>query len=48
MIFGHCLLDELIMEIKQPQHAGFIAAHLTAKARDVGEHDRGELAGFFG
>ena len=36
------LLDDLIMNIQQPQHTGFIAAHLTAKADDVGEHDRGE------
>ncbi len=35
----------LIMDIQQPQHAGFVAAHLAAKADDVGEHDRGQLAG---
>ena len=29
------------MEVQQPQHTGFIRAHLAAKADDVGEHDRG-------
>ena len=30
------------MDVQQPQHAGFVAAHLAAKADDVGEHDRGQ------
>ena len=40
------LLDELVMDVEQPQHAGFVGAHLAAEADDVGEHDRGQLAGF--
>ena len=43
---SHRLLDELIMDVQQPQRAGFIAAHLAAKADDVGEHDRRQLARF--
>jgi hypothetical protein len=35
------LVDYLIVNIQQPQHAGFVAAHLTAEADDVGKHDRG-------
>ncbi len=42
VMLGHCLLDELIMDVQQPQHAGFVAAHLAAEADDVGEHDRGQ------
>ena len=34
------LLNNLIMDVQQPQHAGFIGSHLAAKADDVGEHDR--------
>ena len=45
MMFSHRLLDDLIMHFQQPQHAGFVAAHLAAKADDVGEHDRRQLAG---
>ena len=30
------------MDVQQPQRAGFIRAHLAAKADDVGEHDRGQ------
>ena len=41
----HRLLNELIMDVQQPQHAGFVRAHLAAKADDVGEHDRREFAG---
>ena len=41
----HCLLDNLVMNIEQPQHAGFIRAHLPTKADDVGEHDRREFTG---
>src|SRR5262249_14222395 len=37
--------DELVMDIEQSEHAGFIAAHLPAEADDVGEHDRREFAG---
>ena len=33
------------MDVQQPQHAGFIRTHLPAKADDVGEHDRRQLAG---
>ena len=33
------------MHHQHPQHAGFIAAHLAAKAHDVSEHDGGEAAG---
>jgi len=40
----HGLLNNLIMHVEQVQRAGFIGPHLTAKANDVGEHDRGELA----
>ena len=45
VMLSHGLLDDLVMDVQQPQHAGFIRAHLAAKADDVGEHDRGELAG---
>ncbi len=34
------LLNDLVMRIQQVQRAGFIAAHLAAKADDVGKHDR--------
>src|SRR5262245_58836569 len=37
---GDSVLDSLIMHIQQPQGASLVAAHLTAKADDVGEHDR--------
>ena len=43
----HGLLDELVVHIEQPQHAGFIRAHLVAKTHDVGEHDRRQLAGLY-
>ncbi len=42
----HGMADELIMDIQQAQHAGFIAAHVAAEADDVGEHDRRQLADF--
>ena len=32
------------MQLQQPQHAGFVRAHLATKADDVGEHDRGQPA----
>ena len=35
---------ELIVHLQQPQHAGFVAAHLAAKAHHVGEHDGGQTA----
>jgi hypothetical protein len=34
------VLDEPVMHLQQPQHAGFVSAHLTAEAHDVREHDR--------
>jgi hypothetical protein len=46
VMLGDCVLNDLIMDTQQPQHAGFVAAHLPAEADDVGKHDRGELAGF--
>src|SRR5262245_442781 len=45
VMLGDSLLNELIMGFQQSQRAGFVAAHLAAKAYDVGEHDRGQLAG---
>src|SRR5262245_22576203 len=39
MMLSHRLVDDLVMSFQQPQHAGFVAAHLTAKADDVREHD---------
>jgi hypothetical protein len=45
MMCADSLVNNLIMDIKLPQHAGFIAAHLAAEAHDVGEHDRGQFAG---
>jgi len=45
MTFRDGLLDELIMDLQQPQHARFIRTHLPAEADNVGKHDRGQLAG---
>src|SRR4051794_5797727 len=45
MMFTDGLLNDLVMSVQQPEGAGFVAAHLTAKAHDVGEHDRGQAAG---
>ena len=45
MTIGDCPLDNLIMNIQQPQHPPFVRAHLATKAHDVGEHDRGQTAG---
>ena len=45
VMFSHCLLDNLVMHFQQPQHAGFVRAHLAAEADDVGEHDRRQPAG---
>jgi len=42
VMLGNCLLNDVVMDLQQPQRAGFIAAHVTAKADDVGEHDRGQ------
>jgi hypothetical protein len=39
--FGDGMLNELVVDLQQAQHAGFVRAHLAAKANDVGEHDRG-------
>src|SRR5215207_8457736 len=36
------LLEEVIMGVQQPQHPGFIRAHLPTEAHHVGEHDRRE------
>ena len=41
---SHGLLDDLIMHVQQPQHAGLVRPHLAAEAHDVGKHDRRELA----
>ena len=35
----HCLLDNLIVNLQQPQHPRFVRSHLTTKADDVREHD---------
>ena len=40
VILGHSLLDDLIMRLQQSQRTGFISTHLTAKADDVGKHNR--------
>ena len=40
MMLAHSLLDQPIMHVEQPQRAGLVAAHLAAKADDVGKHDR--------
>src|SRR5262245_53636822 len=45
VVLTYGLLDELVVELQQPQHASFVAAHLATKADDVGEHDGGEFAG---
>lgn len=42
MMHAHGLLNELVVDIEQAQHAGFVAAHLAAKADNVREHDRRE------
>jgi hypothetical protein len=45
MMLSHCLPNDLVMNLQQPQRASFIVAHLATKAHDVGEHDSGQLAG---
>jgi hypothetical protein len=42
VMFSNGPLDNLIMDVKEPQHAGFIAAHLAAKTHHVGEYDGGQ------
>jgi hypothetical protein len=44
VMFVHCLLDELIMDVQQAQRVGFVGPHLAAKAHDVRKHDRGQPA----
>jgi hypothetical protein len=38
------VLNDLVVNFQQPQHAGFVAAHLAAEAHDVREHDRRQTA----
>jgi hypothetical protein len=45
MMFSDRLLNDAIMDMQQPQHAGFVGTHLAAKAYHVGEHDGCQLAG---
>ncbi len=40
MMRYHGPLNNLVMEVQQPQRPSFISAHLAAEADDVGEHDR--------
>src|SRR6059036_2247510 len=40
VMLNNCLLNYPVMGLQQPQHAGFVAAHLAAKADDVRKHDR--------
>jgi len=42
VVVGHRPLDELVMEVQQPQHPAFVAPHLAAEVHDVREHDRGQ------
>jgi hypothetical protein len=46
MMRRHGLLNKLIVEVEQAQHAGFIRAHLSTKAHYIGEHDGRQLACF--
>jgi hypothetical protein len=46
LVLSDSLSDKLVMDFQQPQGAGFVAAHLAAKADDVSEHDRGQFAHF--
>src|SRR5690349_4838257 len=39
MMFTHRLLNNLIMDVQHPQHAGFVGSHLATEADDVGKHD---------
>jgi hypothetical protein len=45
IVLNHSLSHELVMGFQQSQHAGFIGAHLAAKAHHVGEHDGVQFAG---
>src|SRR5262245_35047530 len=40
VMFADSLPDDLVMNFEHPQHASFIAAHLTTKADDVRKHNR--------
>ena len=42
MMVTHSLLDEAVMDVKQPHRAGFVRTHLMAEADDISEHDRRE------
>ena len=44
-MFDDGLLDNVVMDFQQPQHAGFVAAHLVTDAHHVGEHNGCQLAG---
>lgn len=44
MMFSDGVLDDAIKHVEQAQHAGFVRAHLTAEADEVGKHDRRQLA----
>jgi hypothetical protein len=44
MMRAHRLVDDPVMRFQQAQHAGFIRAHLAAKADDIREHDGGQAA----
>jgi hypothetical protein len=39
VVIGHQLVDELVMGFQQLEGARLVAAHLAAKADDVGEHN---------
>src|SRR5262245_27977189 len=45
MMVGYRLVDHGVVDGSDPQHASFIAPHLTAEAHNVGEHDRSQTAG---
>ena len=46
VMFRDSLANEPIMDIEQPQHAGFVGTHLATEAHNVGEHNRREFASF--
>jgi len=39
VMFSDGVLNELVMNLQQAQHAGFVGPHLAAEAHHVGEHD---------
>jgi hypothetical protein len=41
VMFCDGFVDNLVVRVQQSQRTGFIGAHLTAEAHDVGEHDGG-------